>query len=302
MNFLFRRGTLVDAQATFEVFRQSILDLGDRLGTMPISGGRDPQVIQELWASRQPLFDHLARTSDQFWVACLDSGQVVGFARSILREDVRQLTEFFVLPEYQSRGLGGELLRRAFPSEDARHRFILATIDNRALPRYLKTGVCPRFPCYAFSRPAERVEIVTDLSIEPIPDESEAVLDFLNKIDQTVLGYHREVEHQWLIKNRQGFLYRLRGEPAGYGYLGQLNGPFALLDPRHFPAILAHAENTAAATGKEFNLELPLINRSAVDYLLKRGCQMDSFFEFFMSDEPFGRFENYILSSPPFFV
>ncbi len=302
MNILFRRGTLADARATFEVFRQSILDLGDRLGTMPISGGRNPQVVQELWASRQPLFDHLARTSEQFWVACLDSGQVVGFARTILREDVRQLTEFFVLPEYQSRGLGRELLQRAFPSEGARHRFILATIDSRALPRYLKMGVYPRFPCYAFSRPAERMEVATDLSIEPIPEKSEAALDFLNEIDQTVLGYRRAVEHQWLIKNRQGFLYRLRGEPAGYGYLGQLNGPFALLDPQYFPAVLAHAENTAAANGVEFNLEVPLINRAAVDYLLKRGCQMDSFFEFFMSDEPFGKFENYILSSPPFFA
>ena len=58
------------------------MELGDRLGVMPISGGHDPQVIQNLWARRQPLFEHLARTSDNFWVAEQDS-KVIGFrARS----------------------------------------------------------------------------------------------------------------------------------------------------------------------------------------------------------------------------
>ncbi len=111
MPITYRRGTLDDSQNTFDVFHQSIMNLGDRLGMMPISGGHDPQVIQNLWARRQSLFDHLARTSDNFWVAEQD-GKVVGFARSILRNGVRQLTEFFVLPEHQSAGVGRELLAR----------------------------------------------------------------------------------------------------------------------------------------------------------------------------------------------
>ncbi len=302
MDFLYRRGTLKDLPSTFEVFRRSIMDLGDRLGVMPISGGNDPRVIQELRVRRRPLFEHIAQNSDHFWVACGESGEVVGFARSILRDGVRQLTEFFVLPEYQSRGVGKELLKRAFPAADARHRFILATIDSRALPRYLKSGVYPRFPCYAFYRPAEAVEVQSGLSIEPITEASYATLEQLNQIDLDVLGFRREPEHRWLIRNRRGFLYRLRKAVAGYGYLGPSNGPFALRDAEHFPAILAHAEKMSAMAGTEFSVEVPLVNRSAVDYLLGRGCRLDSFFEFFMSDSDFGRFENYVLTSPPFFV
>jgi hypothetical protein len=47
---------------------------------------------------------------------------------------------------------------------------------------------------------------------------------------------------------------------------------------------------------------LPMVNRAAVDYLLGRGFWMDSFVALFMSDASFGRFDNYIVTSPPFFL
>ncbi len=300
MPITYRRGTLDDSQNTFDVFHQSIMELGDRLGTMPISGGHDPQVIQNLWSRRQSLFDHLARTSDNFWVAEQD-GKVIGFARSILRDGVRQLTEFFVLPEHQSSGVGRELLTRSFPMNGADHRFILATIDGRAVQRYLKAKVYPLFPCYTFTRPAEKVNVDTDLIIEVITPSAQAMGELI-RIDNSILGFHREAEHAWLLENRQGYFYKREKQVVGYGYLGEHNGPFASLDANDFPAILAHAETEAALKGTEFSVEVPMVNCVAVDYLLSRGCKLESFFEFFMADSPFGKFENYILTSPPFFV
>ena len=300
MLITYRRGTLDDLQNTFDVFRQSIMELGDRLGMMPISGGHDSQVIQNLWAHRQSLFEHLAHTSDNFWIAEQD-GKVIGFARSILRNGVRQLTEFFVLPEHQSAGVGRELLARSFPVDGADHRFILATIDGRAVQRYLKAKVYPLFPCYAFSRPAEKVNVDNDLTIERITPSAQAMGELI-RIDNTILGFHREAEHAWLLENRHGYFYKREKQVVGYGYLGEHNGPFALLDANDFPAILAHAETEAALKGTEFSVEVPMVNRAAVDYLLSRGYKLESFFELFMADSPFGKFENYILTSPPFFV
>jgi len=300
MLITYRRGTLDDSQNTFDVFHQSIMELGDRLSAMPISGGDDPQVIQNLWARRQPLFEHLARTSDNFWVAEQDS-KVIGFARSILRNGIRQLTEFFVLPDHQSAGVGRELLARAFPADGANHRFILATIDGRAVQRYLKAKVYPLFPCYAFSRPAEKVNLDSDLMIERITPSAHAMGELI-RLDSAILGFHREAEHAWLLENRQGYFYKRNKEIIGYGYLGEHNGPFAALDTNDFPAILAHAETEAALKGTEFSVEVPMVNHAVVDYLLSHGCKLESFFEFFMADSQFGKFENYILTSPPFFV
>jgi GNAT superfamily N-acetyltransferase len=300
MPITYRRGTLADSQTVFNIFHLSIIDLGQRLNVMAITDGDQPEVMAGLWLNRQPLFDHLALTAENFWIAEQD-GQPIGYARSIMRDGSRELTEFFVLPGHQSGGVGRELLARAFPVDGASHRVIIATIDARAQARYLKAGVYPRFPTYYFSRQPEAVTIPTDLVIEPIT-ETPATLAALQQIDHFILGHRRDIDLAWLLNNRSGFAYKRAGRVVGYGFTGPQRGPFALLNSADFPAVLAHAETLAHSQGlTDFGLEVPLINEVAVQYLLKRGYKLDEFFAMFMSDKPFGKFENYIVTSPPFF-
>jgi hypothetical protein len=47
---------------------------------------------------------------------------------------------------------------------------------------------------------------------------------------------------------------------------------------------------------------VPLVNQTAVDYLLAQGFRMGSFTSFLMSDAPLGRFDAYVLTTPAFFV
>lgn len=276
-----------------------MIDLGNRLGVVGITGGSDPAVLEQLWQHRRPLFEHLGHSAERCWLAEQD-GQLIGYARSIRRDGVQQLTEFFVRPGQQSGGVGRELLARAFPADGATHRVIIATLDTRALARYLKLGVTPRFAGTYFEGKAQAIEIATDLSIKLLKPSDDS-LNTLGTIDRVVLGYRRDADHRWLMDVRHGFLYERDGQAVGYGYMGQSNGPFALLDAGDYPAVLAHAEREAAAGGYTFGIEVPLINRAAVDHLLARGCHMDGFYEFFMSDAPLGHYENYIFSSPPLF-
>ena len=174
--------------------------------------------------------------------------------------------------------------------------------EMRALACYMKAGVYPRFPNYFIYRKPEPVEVVTDLEFSPAADTPET-LAAIRAIDQAILDFTRDVDHQFLLQDRQAMLFRRAGQVAGYGYFGKGTGPIALLDAADFPAVLAWAESEAAARGgDEFGVQVPLINRHAVDYLLGRGFQLENFTVFFMSDEPFGRSENYIFTSPPFFI
>jgi GNAT superfamily N-acetyltransferase len=301
MSITIRPGTLDDAYATFEVFMQSVTDLGQRLGTIERTDGIDPQALAQSWEQWRPFFEHLTATAEHFWLA-EDDGQAIGYARSILRDDVRQLTEFFVLPGRQTTGVGRELLAKAFRADSARLRCIVATPDTRAQARYLKAGVYPQFPNCYLSRTPEAVQGTTDLTFEPISETAET-LAALDAIDTEILGLRRTIDHVWLIQQRQGYIYRRNGEVVGYGYHGESSGPFALLDASDYPAVLAHAEREAAAASRSnFGVELPMINRAAIDYLLGRGFQLDGFFPFTMTDVPFGKFENYILTNPPFIL
>ena len=300
MSITYRKGTSADSYAVFQVFTRSIIDLGERTNVMAITGGKDPDVLKSLWQRRQPLFDFLAQTSAQFWVAEND-GEIIGYARSIQHDELMDLTEFFVSPHQQSGGVGRELLTRAFPKSAARYRVIIATLDERALSRYLSAGVYARFPIKYFYRKAEKVDIKTDLAIEPL--QIGIHLNDIDRIDKQIVDHTRADVHQWVATTRAGYVYKRNGVVVGYGYVGGGgNGPFALLDENDYPAMLAHAESLMAETGEEFGAETPLINKKAIEYFTERKYQLDSFTTLFMSNEPFGTLENYLCFSPIFFM
>lgn len=299
MTITYRQGTVQDSHAVFQIFVRTIMDYSARMNVMAITGGDDPQVQESLWQKRRPMFEFLAKEASQFWVAEKD-GEIIAYARSIEHDGLQELTEFFVSPDQQSAGVGSALLARAFPESGARYRTIIATLDERALYRYMKAGVYGRFPLKYFYRQAQKVEVYTDLEIEPM--DPGRYREDINRIDREILAHAREPVHEWIASRRRGFVYKRNGEVTGYGYVGSGNGPFALLEDRDFPAVLAHAESLRAEQGKEFGAEVPLVNSAAVRYFIEHGYKIDSFSAIMMSNVPFGRFENYLCYSPEFFM
>lgn len=307
MAITLRPGRLDDTATAFGIFRDAVLELGSRLGVTTITGGDDPAVMASLWETRRPLFDHLARTGAHFWIA-ESSGEAIGYARSTLHDGVLELTELFVLPRAQSAGVGRELLARAFPRAGERHRLVIATPDVRALTSYMKAGCYARFPFHHFSRAARPDPPVSDLEAEPIDDSARA-LELLAQVDQSVLGFRRDADHAWLASTRLGVFYRRAGRLVGYGYTGPRSGPVADADRGPFaafadvdlPAMLALAERSAPP-GTAFGVDVPLVNRAVVDYLLGQGFRMDPFATYLMSDAPMGRYDAYVSTTPSFFI
>jgi hypothetical protein len=298
MTITFREATPQDSHALFLISEHSAGDFARRQGYPFDEASNDPA----LWARRQPLFDYLAAQGERCWLAEDETGTAIGYARSVVHGTVRELTEFFVLPGRQSAGVGRELLARAFPSAGAERRFIVATSDARALARYLKAGVYARFPIFDFRRAPEAASVESDLRFETMT-ALDHVRDALASIDEAVLGYRKERDHAWLAAQRSGFVAKRGEDVVGYGYVGDDTGPLAVRAADDMPALLAHAETLANARGvRNLGFEVPLINRAAVDHLLRRGFRLQPFFAFMMSDAPFGQFENYVLFSPPFMV
>jgi GNAT superfamily N-acetyltransferase len=290
----FRPGTSADSRACFDLFVESVSELGHRLGVETITGGAE--AVEQLWPKRESLFAHLISGSDRWWVAEED-GHLLGYARSILRDGVRQLTEFFVRPGAQSAGLGGALLRHAFPAEQTRARILLATPDPRALTRYLKAGLLARFPVFHFHRSRRSLPAPSGLQAIPLSADQ---LEQVAVIDRQILGFRRDEDHRWLLSQREGYLYCKQEQAIGYGYVGLYSGPFVTLDPGVLGQMLTHAES--AAPGDDFGVEVPLINRAAVGYLLEAGYRMDDFVNYFMSDVEIGSLDRYVVTAPSFFI
>lgn len=296
-DIVFREGSLEDSREVFLVFHAAIADFARRTG-LEEAGEEDITAVDREWQQRRSLFEHLGRTAEHFCLA-QRGDKTIGYARSILRDGVRELTEFFVLPNCQSSGVGRELLARVFPVEGARRRAIIATTDVRAMVRYLKSGVYARFPIYNFSREPRSQPQSAGVTYEPLITSPEA-LEAVREIDLAVLGYARDEDHVWWMDDRQGFLFWRGNQLMGYGYSGYDAGPVALLDKTDFPVVLSIIETIASQSVTRIHFEIPLVNQTAVDYLLANGYQISPFIALLMTDEPFGQFDRYILPAPPF--
>lgn len=69
----FRPGTIDDSYPVYTIFERSLKDFSRRSNVQADQTAADP----EAWKHRRPLFEHLARTADQFWIA-EEAGRPIG--------------------------------------------------------------------------------------------------------------------------------------------------------------------------------------------------------------------------------
>ncbi|MEM1198648.1 MAG: GNAT family N-acetyltransferase [Pseudomonadota bacterium] len=291
-----------DLKAIAGVFIQSLNHRQVEAGLAPLVDLNDPDAWERMWQdARRPLFEHVSAHDGTGWLVEQD-GKVLGYARTIQREHVCQLTELFVLPEQQHAGLGQQLLKRAFIDVESRSKLILANSNPAAISRYLRSGVYPVSTIFDLDRKAQTQPIQTDLEAQPIKDDP-ASIAALNDIDRTILGYVRPEEHAWVCTQRSGFLFWRNGTPQGYAYAGHWSGPMACLSPEDMPAILAHAEAVAADADENFGLMVPMLNKAAMMHLIERGFKLDpGHTMYFMADFSPPGLDRYVFSMPGFFV
>ena len=293
--FTIRRGTPADTRAAFDVFLPSARDLTTRQGA---AWDPDPDTT---WTRMKPLLDRLGEHAAEWWVAeDHASGEMIGYARSVERGGLLELSEFFVHPDRQSAGVGAALLERAFPTDRGEVRAIIATTDMRAQARYYRAGTVARFPIVAVEGPPRASD--PDAGIEITRLNAGDDIGPLVEIEASVLEFDRGDEFGWLLEQREGYLYRRGSRQIGFAFVSTTGvGPIAALEPGDQLPILRHVETRAAALEIEtLSLEVAMINEVAMRHLLGRGFRIDPFITFLMSSRPFGQFDRFIGFSPPF--
>ncbi len=292
-----RRGTPADTRVCHELLWESATDLGKRRG-MPLEG-----TAADWWAGIEPVHRYLEHHAAEWWVAENDEGRLDGYARSIERGGLFELTELFVRPGAQSRGVGRELVSRAFPVGRGDLRVIIATTDVRALARYHAAGVIARFPMFTFvgePSPAAPGEMVTSRV-----ERDAADLELIRGIEKLVLGHARSTaELEWMLEFREGYLYRRGPRTVAFSFISaDGSGPIMAGDPADLAEVLLHVESRAHELGvAKLELEVPSVNATAVGHLSSRGFRIDPWMNLLMSNRPFGQFDRYVGFNPPIFL
>lgn len=294
--FEVRPARATDIRAAFAIFRRSIMALAHQHGIVD-SPDVTEAVLDEGWAIRGPFIEHLWQSAAENWIAEDAEGRPIGWAMSVARGDVLELTHFFVDPGTQSRGAGKALLERAMPATWAGHRSIIATQDPRALSLYLRSGVRFVTAVVDLEHPPQPVTVETDLEFEAL-DASDASVAHVAAIEEVLLGHRREADTRFLLRLRPAWLARRGGQPVGFAFGDrgdELTGPIGALDPADIPALLANVETEAHAAGRpNIYFSTPLENTTAVAHLLARGFTLDPFVVMILADDRWLRADRWI--------
>lgn len=295
---VFRPATAEDLVATYEVFVAAANDLRARSGRPPI----DDTPQRRGWAI--PFRRHVLANDGAGFHVAEDDGRVVGFGIATVRERVWYLAALHVLPAYQARGVGREVLRRCLAAAPPRSVRIVISESSQPVSNalYAKHGMYQWAPLLHVEGPIPARLDAPRLDQETLRADDEAMLETLDTIDRDVLGVARTVDHRyWLAQpGVAGLLFRRGAEVSGYAYASDAGkvGPVAVRSPRDVPPVLAASLASAAERGARVaSLVVPGHCRSAVAYLLENGSRFGESINLLLASRPFGRMDRYLVSA-----
>lgn len=138
--------TPADQRDIYEVVRETWLatypnaDLGitkDDIAASFLEKGSDK--YEEVMKKRES--NATVSSNQHTWIA-KDNGKVVGICFVVKRDDINEIRSIYILPEYQGRGIGKQLMEKAFEWVDHNKDLVLGVTNynTQAVEFYKKLG------------------------------------------------------------------------------------------------------------------------------------------------------------------
>jgi GNAT superfamily N-acetyltransferase len=299
MEITYRPAKLEDLEEAARVVQQSANALRVRHGRQP-------------WPAPPPTaFPQFCLAQDPagLWVA-EDGDTIVGFGFSWMSEKFWCLSQLFVRPEAQAKGIGQALLAKTLMQAErngAANRALITFASNIASTGlYLKNGLYPREPLYEMAAPARAVaQNLADAgyditSIAPWPDAGE----WIGRIDQELLGFRRDLHHQFLLGGFAARAVRIEhaGRAVGYAYISARGhvGPLAIAPDADAKAVVTTALRCALEGGAT---RVSMLVPGRADVVMQTALAVGFRIEeplVLMAWRPFGNWSNYLPRTPGF--
>jgi len=300
----FRPAKAGEMEPCARVFVRAVNDLSRRKGS-PVVPRNARQIALRL--------GHLRRTDPQGFQVAVKRGRVVAFASTILRENIHFLSMFWMLPSLQSRGVGQELLARAFAGvkePPGAIRCVYASFDHRAQRLYVKFGMAPRSVIYGLG--AETVELppapLVPVELRQLGEPGKVTPEALAiaaAVDRRVRGCRRDADIAFEISQPGARFFEAREDGETVGYLrvagDGMVGPGGVIDKRYNEGLAWAGLRAASDLGAEkVRMQVAGLNIEALETAFRAGLKI-SFMGAWMSERPFGKLECYFATAGDIF-
>jgi ribosomal protein S18 acetylase RimI-like enzyme len=251
----------------------------------------------------------LAQDPSGLWVA-EDGDAILGFGFSWMTDKLWFLSQLFVRPETQAQGIGQALLSKTLMQAErngaANRALITPAYNTASTGLYLKNGLYPREPIYRMAAPVQAV--AHDLAdagcdVTPIAPWSESG-EWIGRIDQQLLGFYRDLHHQFLLGGFAACAVRIEhaGRAAGYAYISAEGhvGPLAIAPDADTEAVVTTALRCALEGGaRQISMLVPGRAEIVMQTALALGFRIEEPYVL-MAWRPFGNWCNYLPRTPGF--
>jgi GNAT superfamily N-acetyltransferase len=251
----------------------------------------------------------LVQDPSGLWVA-EDGDTIVGFGFSWMADKFWCLSQLFVRPETQAKGVGQALLSKTLMQAErngaANRALITFAYNIVSTGLYLQNGLYPREPLYRMAAPAQAVAQNLgrpgyDITpIAPWPESGE----WTGRIDQELLGFRRDLHHQFLLGGFAARAVRIEhaGRAAGYAYISAEGhvGPLAIAPDADAKAVLTTALRCALEGGAR---QVSMLVPGRADVVMQTALALGFRIEVplvLMAWRPFGNWCNYLPRNPGF--
>lgn len=203
-----------------------------------------------------PLYDHLFKTDRDGFYGAYEGSRMIGFGLSIVRGRQWYLTDLFVAPGFQVKGVGRELLKKCIRHGKGKaDSYALCTFSYNevALSLYSSLGIMPLNPIFAMNR-----EIHNDLRIRPtglkaVEDKSVKSILKINRLEKVIRGYSRLADLRYFARSKEYRIYQFHSGARWVGYSvvhkNALIGPAGSPYRKYIPDIISESIRKSLQAG-----------------------------------------------------
>jgi len=281
--------------------RKDLIEAGKLIRTsvnnLRVKNGLKPQ----RWrlAGIPPQLDHLRKTDPGLSVCAWDGDKLVGYTSALVRGQQWYLSQLFVHPRYQDKGVGRQMLERVWQdSPSMTHSLCTFAYNMQAVGIYSRFGMAPLCDLPWLHADPKKTRQLQPTGLKIIDSHTRADLKWLNELESKIRGYAHPQEWKLWLSNEKYKLYFFtnHGKKIGYGMIlnNMAIAPVGVISPEYMIDVMTEMIRLAKPKkGKKIMLWCPTQNIKLYRFLIEIGFRASEL-EIFMSDTPYPDWQRYV--------